>query len=148
LLRKLCIGFPERFAELHALAHADIEVDFFANVAHLQMHRRTRALHRLVKFIPPPPSQQSHPLLSALYSAKYSQEPDERTWTVARKNSSLRGFLRLPEPDCTIAIQAVAQEKVLLADRANSLIWHSLIGYCHWVQNCTAKLQQEALLTF
>lgn len=52
LLRKLCIGFPERFAELHALSHADIEVDFFANVAHLQMHRRTRALHRLVKAIP------------------------------------------------------------------------------------------------
>ena len=32
-----------------ALASADMEVDFFANVAHLQMHRRTRALQRLTK---------------------------------------------------------------------------------------------------
>lgn len=49
LLRSLCVRFPARFAELSPLAAADIEVDFFANVAHLQMHRRVRALHRLTK---------------------------------------------------------------------------------------------------
>ena len=40
---------PAKLSELHALSSTDIEVDFFANIAHLQVHRRSRALHRLVK---------------------------------------------------------------------------------------------------
>lgn len=49
LLRQLAMSFPDKYAELNALSSADIEVDFFANVAHLQVHRRIRALRRLVK---------------------------------------------------------------------------------------------------
>ncbi len=49
ILQQLSVSFPEKFAELNALSSTDIEVDFFANVAHLQVHRRIRSLRRLVK---------------------------------------------------------------------------------------------------
>ena len=32
---------------LHALCHDDLEVDFFANMCHIQVHRRSRAVTRL-----------------------------------------------------------------------------------------------------
>ena len=50
------MALPARFPELASLADADNEEqDFFANVAHLQLHRRTRALARLgkVRFLLP-----------------------------------------------------------------------------------------------
>ncbi len=50
VLRRLATAAPSRFPELAALADgANEEADFFANVAHLQLHRRTRALARLSK---------------------------------------------------------------------------------------------------
>lgn len=49
LLRNLAVQFPNMFRELRVLADSDVEVDFFANIAHLQMHRRARALNRLSK---------------------------------------------------------------------------------------------------
>ena len=49
ILRQLAVLLPEKFGELSALSSTDIEVDFFANVAHLQVHRRIRALRRLVR---------------------------------------------------------------------------------------------------
>jgi len=48
-MRKLAVTFPARFPELAALTAADEEVDFFRNVAHIQLHRRARALSRLVR---------------------------------------------------------------------------------------------------
>ncbi len=48
-MRKLAVTFPARFPELAALTAADEEVDFFHNVAHIQLHRRARALSRLVR---------------------------------------------------------------------------------------------------
>lgn len=47
LLRALALAFPVRYRDLHALTDADAELDFFNNVAHLQMHRRSRAFKRL-----------------------------------------------------------------------------------------------------
>lgn len=35
------------FSELRVLTHKDAEVDFFENVHHIQLHRRTKALRRL-----------------------------------------------------------------------------------------------------
>lgn len=52
LLRGIGLRFPEEQRDLCALADTDIEVDFFANVAHLQMHRRIKAMQRLVKVSP------------------------------------------------------------------------------------------------
>lgn len=49
MLRRMAVGLPATFPELAALSDADEERDFFANVAHLQLHRRTRALARLSK---------------------------------------------------------------------------------------------------
>ena len=48
-MRKLAVTFSARFPELAALTAADEEVDFFRNVAHIQLHRRSRALSRLVR---------------------------------------------------------------------------------------------------
>ncbi len=47
LLRALALGFPAQYPDLHALTDKDAELDFFNNVAHLQMHRRSRAFKRL-----------------------------------------------------------------------------------------------------
>ena len=47
LLRALALAFPERYPDLHALTDKDAELDFFNNVAHLQLHRRSRAFKRL-----------------------------------------------------------------------------------------------------
>lgn len=44
LLRALALAFPAHYADLAALADADPEVDFFLNVAHLQLHRRARCV--------------------------------------------------------------------------------------------------------
>lgn len=49
LLRRMAAGMPTRFPDLAALADGNEDVCFFANVAHLQLHRRTRALGRLTK---------------------------------------------------------------------------------------------------
>ena len=47
LLRALALAFPEQYPDLHALTDKDAELDFFNNVAHLQLHRRSRAFKRL-----------------------------------------------------------------------------------------------------
>ncbi len=47
LLRALALAFPAQYPDLHALTDKDAELDFFNNVAHLQMHRRSRAFKRL-----------------------------------------------------------------------------------------------------
>ena len=49
LLRELIIAFPVDYADLGLLLDKDPELDFFLNVAHLQLHRRQRALQRLTK---------------------------------------------------------------------------------------------------
>lgn len=50
LLRRMALAAPAAFPELAALGDAgNEERDFFANVAHLQLHRRGRALARLAK---------------------------------------------------------------------------------------------------
>ena len=47
VLRTMVMTFPHRFPELAVLADSDEEIDFFKNIAHIQMHRRSRALARL-----------------------------------------------------------------------------------------------------
>ena len=47
LLRQLVSALPARFPDLAALQGADAEADALLNLAHLQLHRRTRALARL-----------------------------------------------------------------------------------------------------
>ena len=47
LLRALALAFPAQYPDLHALTDTDAELDFFNNVAHLQLHRRSRAFKRL-----------------------------------------------------------------------------------------------------
>ena len=47
LLRQLAEQLPGAFPQLGALTDANPAQDFFSNMAHLQMHRRTRALQRL-----------------------------------------------------------------------------------------------------
>ena len=47
LLRALALAFPTTYPDLHALTDKDAELDFFNNVAHLQLHRRSRAFKRL-----------------------------------------------------------------------------------------------------
>ncbi|GFH23332.1 uncharacterized protein HaLaN_20931, partial [Haematococcus lacustris] len=49
LLRLLVLACPDVFPDLRDLADKDIEVDFFLNAAHLQLHRRVRALNRLAR---------------------------------------------------------------------------------------------------
>ena len=53
LLRGLLVQFPEQYADMAHLLDKDPELDFFNNVAHLQLHRRQRALHRLTRVRPP-----------------------------------------------------------------------------------------------
>ncbi len=65
LLRGLVVAFPGQYADLGLLLDKDSELDFFNNVAHLQLHRRQRALQRLTKVPLPLPSALC-PLPSAL----------------------------------------------------------------------------------
>ncbi|KAL0035339.1 hypothetical protein WJX77_001780 [Trebouxia sp. C0004] len=51
LLRGLVVAFPGQYADLGLLLDKDTELDFFNNVAHLQLHRRQRALQRLTKVL-------------------------------------------------------------------------------------------------
>lgn len=46
------MSFPGQYADLALLLDKDAELDFFNNVAHLQLHRRQRALQRLTKVYP------------------------------------------------------------------------------------------------
>lgn len=47
LLRQMARAFPALFPDLHRLSDPDAELDFFNNIAHLQLHRRSRAFLRL-----------------------------------------------------------------------------------------------------
>lgn len=47
LLKALALAYPTHYPDLHALTDKDAELDFFNNVAHLQLHRRSRAFKRL-----------------------------------------------------------------------------------------------------
>ena len=49
LLRGLVEAFPRQYPDLALLLDQDPELDFFNNLAHLQLHRRQRALQRLTK---------------------------------------------------------------------------------------------------
>jgi len=49
LVRQLAGALPARFADLAALGGGDAETDPLVNLAHLQLHRRTRALNRLAQ---------------------------------------------------------------------------------------------------
>ena len=49
LLRAITVSFPVVYPDLALLINEDAEVDFFNNIAHLQLHRRSRALLRLAK---------------------------------------------------------------------------------------------------
>ncbi|KAL4434124.1 hypothetical protein ABPG75_000565 [Micractinium tetrahymenae] len=51
LLRQLVLAFPAQYPDLVALTDKDSEVDFLLNVAHIQLHRRARALTRLTKLL-------------------------------------------------------------------------------------------------
>ncbi|GFR52618.1 hypothetical protein Agub_g15134, partial [Astrephomene gubernaculifera] len=51
LLRALAVRLPGRFPDLAVLLSEEAETDFFNNIAHLQSHRRTRALNKLTKLI-------------------------------------------------------------------------------------------------
>ena len=52
MLRGLIVQFPEQYADMALLLDKDPELDFFNNVAHLQLHRRQRALQRLTRVSP------------------------------------------------------------------------------------------------
>lgn len=54
LLRRMALAFPASFPDLSLLADNNDDLDFFVSVAHLQLHRRTRALGRLVKLLERP----------------------------------------------------------------------------------------------
>jgi U3 small nucleolar RNA-associated protein 20 len=47
LLRLLPLKLPQHFASLAVLTNPDLEIDFCTNIAHLQVHRRSRALRRI-----------------------------------------------------------------------------------------------------
>ncbi|XP_065909347.1 small subunit processome component 20 homolog isoform X2 [Dysidea avara] len=49
ILAHLVKTYPShlKFADMHQLLNVDPEQDFFENIKHIQLHRRTRALHRL-----------------------------------------------------------------------------------------------------
>lgn len=49
LMRAIAVSFPLVYPDLAMLTSEDAEVDFFNNIAHLQLHRRSRALLRLSK---------------------------------------------------------------------------------------------------
>jgi U3 small nucleolar RNA-associated protein 20 len=51
LLRAVVVQFPGRFSDLTGLTSADPERDFFLNIAHLQIHRRARALTQLTRLL-------------------------------------------------------------------------------------------------
>lgn len=47
LLEDVLARYEEVYPELRVLADADLEVDFFRNIIHIQMHRRVRAMLRI-----------------------------------------------------------------------------------------------------
>lgn len=51
-LSRLIQAYPRhpKFADLVCLRHEDPEADFFSNVQHIQLHRRTRAFRKLAKY--------------------------------------------------------------------------------------------------
>lgn len=51
---KTCEGVPELTEMRPLLAHGDDEASFFTNIAHIQVHRRTRALRRLRDIVAEP----------------------------------------------------------------------------------------------
>ena len=104
LLRSLCVHFPARFAELSLLAAADIEVDFFANVAHLQMHRRVRALHRLTKacHAPNPSASPLVPLAEDLGSVGGTGDPPVMSF-----GTSLTMWRSMTSPVATVCCQEI-----------------------------------------
>ena len=53
LLSRLVRGYPSHkiFSELSSLTNSDPEADILQNIRHIQLHRRTRALHRLSNVI-------------------------------------------------------------------------------------------------
>ncbi|KAK9808411.1 hypothetical protein WJX73_001754 [Symbiochloris irregularis] len=51
LLRALAQAAPGNFSQLQSLLDANTEADFFHNITHLQLHRRSRALTRLSKIL-------------------------------------------------------------------------------------------------
>lgn len=54
LLQRCVTQLPASFPDLVTLSHEDPEADFFFNIAHIQLHRRSRALQRLATTIKAP----------------------------------------------------------------------------------------------
>ncbi len=48
LLALLVQSFRDFFVDLAPLLSDDVEVDFFNNIVHIQLHRRRRALTRMI----------------------------------------------------------------------------------------------------
>lgn len=46
-MSQLVRAYSTRFSDLIPLSHSDPEVDFFRNVVHIQLHRRTKAFRKL-----------------------------------------------------------------------------------------------------
>ncbi|XP_033739688.1 small subunit processome component 20 homolog isoform X2 [Pecten maximus] len=53
LLSVVVDTFPDQpnFVDLRALKDKDLEADFFENIGHIQTHKRSRALRRLIKYL-------------------------------------------------------------------------------------------------
>lgn len=51
ILQHILKSAPGNFPAAARLTHSDPELDFFNNVAHLQLHRRSRAWDRLLKVL-------------------------------------------------------------------------------------------------
>lgn len=51
LLRQIGLTMPEIYFDIQPLTETDEEIDFWLNVAHLQLHRRARAFSRLTKML-------------------------------------------------------------------------------------------------
>jgi len=54
LIRRVAIALPDIYPDLLPLTSTDEETDFWLNVAHLQLHRRARALARLSRMLRDP----------------------------------------------------------------------------------------------
>ncbi len=85
LMRQLAGALPARFADLAALGGGDAETDPLVNLAHLQLHRRTRALNRLAQARQRPCAERSEaPCVSRAEAAQVTRSrsflvrPDQR----------------------------------------------------------------------
>lgn len=97
VLRTMVVTFPARFPELAALADVEEEIDFFNNIAHIQMHRRSRALARLSRVRDQIPLEGSSHLVSPRPAGIcVCLSPDEEECADRRDRSSVAGDVPYP----------------------------------------------------